>query len=116
MTTETTEKRETPFGPFRLLAGRHHEGGITYNRGDVFKSASDLLKHNRGHRKFELLAETPQVQQTAPTSTLTSEPTDELSGRTVAELRAMAEEDEIDLGGATKKEDILRIIREAYNG
>ena len=41
---------------FRLLAGKHHEGGRTYDRGDVIETDNDLSVHNApGAIKFELL-------------------------------------------------------------
>lgn len=43
---------------FRLLAGKHREGGVTYDRGDVIETDNDLSVHNApGAIKFELLGE-----------------------------------------------------------
>lgn len=43
---------------FRLLAGKHSEGGRLWVRGDVFESKSDLLKLNTPtSRKFEQVSD-----------------------------------------------------------
>ena len=90
---------------FRLLRGIHNEGGKTYKPGDVFDSASDLGRHNRGGGiRFEKLTEAVPISET-PTN-------DDLSRMTVPSLRELAEREEIDLGQAVLKDDILETIRE----
>ena len=106
---------------FQVLHGRHSEGGMLYERGDVFESKSDLNKLNggshdtqkflrmaddakpKGGKEVAFMNETPVVEEEA-------EETVDLSSKTVAELRELAEEEEIDLGEATLKADIVEII------
>ena len=40
---------------FKLLAGRHNEGGKVYKQGDVIETDNDLSKLNNGGQKFERL-------------------------------------------------------------
>ena len=37
-------------GRFRVLMGKHHEGGRTYQTGEIVESKSDLLKLNASER------------------------------------------------------------------
>lgn len=49
---------------FRLLAGKHVEGGRTYVVGDIILSDSDLLKFNQpGAVKFELVGDRRSYEQ-----------------------------------------------------
>jgi len=83
---------------FRVVAGYHNEGGETYGPGDIVDSASDLNKHNKQEAiKFEQVGEVLSSQ-------------DELKQHTVAELQDLAAEEEIDLGDATKKAEIVEVI------
>jgi len=103
---------------FKLLAGKHNENGVTYSRGEIITTAGNLLKHNRGSRKFEFLDET-EDEVTEPVTDeeeYEEEEDDGLDASTIAELRAMAVTDGIDLTGKTSKNDIIATIREAYAG
>ncbi len=83
---------------FKVLAGHHNEGGKTYGPGDIVDSASDLNKHNKQEAiKFEQVGEVLSPQ-------------DELKQHTVAELQDLAAEEEIDLGDAVKKLEIIEAI------
>ncbi|MHC4686854.1 MAG: hypothetical protein ACYTEW_21470 [Planctomycetota bacterium] len=85
---------------FKLLRGIHSEGDRTYHPGDVIDSASDLSKHNRENStRFELLPG-------GATGVA-----DGLESMTVAQLRQHAEAEEIDLGDATKRAEILALCR-----
>jgi len=89
---------------FKLLSGIHNEGGNTYYAGDIIDSKSDLLKHNvsGSSPRYEKAAEsTPSSVQSR---------TDQLDAMTVSQLREFAEAEEIDLGEATKKAEILAVI------
>ncbi len=109
---------------FQLLDGRHAEGSTTddlgrkvqkiYRKGDIVDTDKNLAKqfNSPGCIKFRKLADGEQVVETEAGSTLA----DEYSKMTVADLKALASEEGIDLGNATKKDDIANIIRLAYNG
>ena len=86
---------------FRLLRGVHNEGGRTYKVGDVIDSASDLSKHNKDVVRFEPLSEGSLGGHSG------------LESMTIAQLKQHAEEEEIDLGDATKRSEILAICQEA---
>ena len=93
---------------FKLLGGLHDQGdGKIYTRGDTVRSEKELDRL-MGSRKF-LRMETNTVVVDSPKPVAE----DEFSGMTVAELKKFAEEEEIDLEGATKKEDLLVAIRKA---
>jgi len=129
---------------FRLLAGCHSEGTdqdgkpITFRKGDVFESDYNLDKmfNSVGAIKFEALdgvqfksaledmsdeelaAEVVRRQEAKagnqPTSTEYQEE-DSLDSMTVRELKNFAEQEEIDLGNASTKENIIRVIRSSQN-
>lgn len=80
---------------FKLISGVHSEGGRTYLPGEIIESRSDLSKHNHfPDRRYEPVAEG-----------------DGFDSMTIAELKQHAEEEEVDLGMATKKAEILRLVR-----
>ena len=97
----------------------------SYRQGDIIESDQDLTafndKRNPNNTKFELVNEHGQALQSAtPQNYRPPAPTppaaivnDSLSSKTVAELREIAAEEEIDLGSATRKEEILEILRRA---
>ncbi len=74
--------------------------------GDIVESDTDLTKHNKaGRPKF---ARIPEVE---PIGDVLGPANDDLSTMTVSDLRAHAEEHQIDLGEATLKADIVEMIR-----
>ncbi len=107
----------------------------TWGPGDIVETNQDLGRHNTPGMtpKFELLEDKPQAglkelphqpppapaptQHTTPqanpnTAKVAFSPaSDKLDSLGVKELQALAAEEEIDLKGATKKEDIVRILR-----
>jgi len=92
---------------FRLIRGVHQEGGQTYVAGvdgqDVIETDKDLSKHNDSVRpRFQLIEEFAAVNQQTGS--------DVLRAKTIKELREFAMEEEIDLGDATRKEEIFNII------
>jgi hypothetical protein len=88
---------------FKVLAGNIVVGdGKTYNRGDLIQSEKELDKQF-GPKKFLRLEGLTQVVETP----------DAFEGMTVSELKKFAKEEEIDLGGAGNKEDILSVLRKA---
>lgn len=98
---------------FRLHRGVHNENGETYYGGDEFYSDKDLLKHNRGTKRFEKLSEesAPVAVAKPGESETDSEKLDKL--KTVVQLMAFAEERGIDLTGVELKADIIDTIRAA---
>ncbi len=106
---------ETPQVPaqkkYRLLAGKHNEGGVTYSPGQVFLSSKDVLKFNRGAKKFALVSaldDTPVIVPSTP-----QEVSDAFTDYTIEELRIIAEDEEIDLTGLTTKAEISKAIEAA---
>jgi hypothetical protein len=103
---------------FKLLRGLHHQNKRTYSVGDLIESTVDLAGR-LGKDKFERVLEAAEVAAVkAAANEAASVPTeavvdDGLSGKSVAELRAIAEAEEIDLGNAVKRNDILTVIRAA---
>lgn len=103
-------KPKTPFGKFQILHGTHTEWGKTYKRGQIIESMSDLDRFNKpGARKFRRLDALPEPITDVPVN---NKPTDTYDEMTIDELRAWAEGEEIDLGGATKKADIIKVLRQ----
>lgn len=88
---------------YQVLAGQHREGGKTYNKGDVVDSKTNLLRLNADglDPKFRRVEEDGNVAVA----------NDGLDEMTVDDLKAFAAEEEIDLGKATRKEDIVSAIR-----
>ncbi len=123
---------------FKLLRGRHAESVSTnnpeqpgetklviFNKGDRFESNSELDKkfNSSGSVKFERLDDDAKVSSsvnvaanagalignTSPAPGLDNADVD-LQNKTVAELKAIASEFEIDLGQASKKDDIIKVL------
>ena len=102
--------------------------GHVYRAGDIVDSSSDLgaLFNQQDAIKFERVNASGQVirqvvmpkrnRPPSPSPQLTTSGSDGLDDMTVADLRKHAEEEEIDLGSATRKEDILKEIRKALVG
>lgn len=92
---------------YKILTGVHYEGKgadgkpLAYYRGgpngDTFQSEADILRHN--------------VPGVAPRFELVGESVDNLETQTVKQLRELAEAEEIDLGAASRKDDIVAAIR-----
>jgi len=106
---------------FKVLRGQHSEGGETYRAGDVVDSASDLNRHNSpGAKKFEQLeggvADVPSASPPATPAVEdedSGEESDDLDDMTVVQLKTFAEEEEIDLAGVSRKDEILSTVRAA---
>lgn len=128
---------------YKLLRGKHAQGffpkghpfagqPITYEPGDIIESPNNLLGSNgnmdartlgKAHLgdKFELVTDDRAV----PTDKINAKPaTDEeeaagqgddgLDKMNVTDLRKLAEGDDIDLGQARTKPEIIAAIRAAY--
>ena len=110
---------------FRILRGIHSEGGQTYGVGSVVDSKSDLGRFNsspdepRFERVFSDPEETraaamagcPELQPKAAAVAEQPAAKDAFDGKTVEELRGLAEEMEIDLGKARTRDQILAVLR-----
>lgn len=97
---------------FKLLNGLHDQGdGKVYRRGDVVNSKQDLEKRF-GPAKFQRVADPAQVKEEEPVASAPVSVQDEFSDMTVAELKQFAASEEIDLGSASRKDEILAVIRE----
>lgn len=107
---------------FRMIRGRHSDTTGRYIKGDVIESDIDLAAkfNSPGSIKFVKVSDdTPATDPSAKKSDLPdvdSEDEGEIpaqySNYTVAELRTIAEDEEIDLGGATKKSEIVAKLEE----
>lgn len=109
---------------YRVLAGKHHVGtGVNrkvFKAGDIVTTDSDLMQFNQpGAAKFEVVDSVGRPKTNKPVekriqskATVPDIPLgDGLGDMTVNELRAMAEEEEIDLGSASRKDEIVKAIR-----
>jgi len=116
---------------FKLLRGIHSEGMDAGNRpciyepGDIIATNNDLQRHNVNGMlpRFELLTndspapkpeaipkKIPPIEQAQP-----KQDDEGWEKMTMAELRSMAAEEEIDLGGVTKKADLIVVIKGALS-
>ena len=109
------------FGTFRLLIGIHQEKDVNgvqqvYRSGDTFDSCSDLTKLNASGmgKKFELLqrTETATMEPTVEPEDIKSTE-QELNKKTITQLREIAEMNDIELGGARTKQEIIEKLLEA---
>lgn len=111
---------------FRILRGKHNQGErhpdgrpVIYARNDVVESETDLCKLNAGMatKKFERVDDsTPLTNPDAAGKSVPSPETvdpneDTFNEMTVAELRQFAEQEEIDLGKARTKDEIIAVLR-----
>lgn len=99
---------------FQVLRGVHHEGGKTYygrhkGKGDVVDSKSDLSKHNPPPES----GIPPRFKRVEGSAVVQEPPDDGLGVMTVAGLEDLAAEEEIDLGQATRRADVIAAIRAA---
>ena len=111
---------------FRVLHGRHVEGKTpdgkqrTYVQGDIVDSQSDLTCFNSpGAIKFEKI-ESGRMPENTPAlagspATVAEKENDGLEAMSLAELRKMAEEEEIDVKTAKTKDQVIATIRAAFN-
>jgi hypothetical protein len=94
----------------------------SYKAGDIIESDQDLTVFNDAGNpqniKFELVNEYGQaVRDTVPVKPSQGRPAspveDTLESKTLSELKEIAAEEEIDLGSATRREEILDILHRA---
>ncbi len=96
---------------YRINSGSFCYKGVTHDAGNVFDCDLNLRDRNiPGVSERYTLVE-GSVDEIGG-GTLNATLDDPLGEKTIAELKAFAEEQGIDLGEATKKQDILVILRE----
>lgn len=112
-------------GRFRVLVGKHSEGGKIYGKGtpngDIVDSKSDLEKLNTAAgKKFERIGKkrpTPASQVAAKGEEESyedeGESNDGLEDMTVEELKEVAETEEVEYASGSRKADIIAAIRES---
>lgn len=89
---------------FRVLNGSHRAKGQTFSKGSIVESTIDLVKLH-GRDKYEL------VSSNSETASLQEPEGDDYDHMTVAQLKEVAEQDEIDISGAKNKAEIIAILR-----
>ncbi len=115
---------------FRITSGKHVEGTEpnlrTYvardQKGQLREGFSDIIETDKpldelfGTDKFRRLSEETETlePEEAPSPQETSD--GGLDEYTLAELKELAGEENIDLGGATKKVDVLVVMERHYQG
>lgn len=116
----------------RVIAGRHVEGGRRYKTGDIVVSKTNLAEryNTPGAIKFEFLGtatptqavqareaaepvekkfqEPAKVEEVVEEQSTTEQ--SDLSTLTIEKLRELATEEEIDLGDAVRKAEIVSAI------
>lgn len=98
---------------FKILGGSLDVGdGEIYQRGDIVHSEQELDKRF-GARKFQRLDPTSNFVSSPEVTVAENASADDLEDMTVAELKRFAADEEIDLNSATRKEDILAVLRKA---
>lgn len=104
---------------YLLKSGMHvtgrGAGRRVYNPGDVIETDTDLTRFNvpNAPPKFEVVHGDAVAAAAKKGFETVGVPADGLDAMTVADLRAMAAEEEIDLGGAATKAAIVAAIRAA---
>lgn len=122
------------FKKWLVVSGSHRQNHKSFKKGSQFITDADMTKYNTltYAPKYKLLGEATEAEilqfqaekgfsgDSAPehieeeeTEVSSIPPNDSLEAMTVAELKTLAEDEEIDLEGATKRNDILQRIREA---
>lgn len=105
---------------YMLMSGLHSEDGKTYTPKDVIETGRDLTKFNSPGLppKFELLDENNRpVQQhwrDEPVAQDDNPVVGTLRQMTVEQLREVAADEEVDLGDARLKEEIVKLIADAH--
>jgi len=96
---------------FRILRGRHIEGGKTYTKNQVFESKSDLLLQNGpGSLKFELVPD-----KAVPTLDDEDEDSDgpDLHKMTKAQLQTLLEEKGVEYDSTDTKAELIARLEDA---
>jgi len=118
--TEATKQAPTQVYKFLLERGSHVQADIKtgenvmYHKGDTFESTIDLRKFNiPGATKFRLIEGFEENLTAASQTTQPQNSEDTLNSMTVAQLRELAAEEEVDLSTASTKKEIIEAIQSA---
>lgn len=120
------------FKKWLVVSGSHRQNHKSFKKGSQFITDADMSKYNTltYAPKYKLIGEATEEEilqfqaekgfngesKSEPieeSETPSIPPNDSLEAMTVAELKTLAEDEEIDLDGATKRNDILQRIRDA---
>lgn len=105
---------------FLILAGEHiHDDGLQYATGSIIETKSDLVKkfNSPGSEKFRRVEDSAPVtiptnrNSIAPEGVVQKTAEEIFDEMDVDELRKFAGENKINVGKATSKEDLVRIIK-----
>ena len=96
---------------FKVLAGKHTEGGKLYGVGDVVDSKSNLLKFNRKHCPPKFAKATEEDEQQAKSGAMSRS---KLGRMSKEDIQVWAEEEEIDLTDCTTRKAMLERIEEVH--
>lgn len=116
---------------FQVLRGSHYEQGKRFVRGDIFESLTNLDRMNSpGSIKFQKMPDgtplkggepvgsfnTTNEQSSVQASTNVVTPdTEELESMSVAELKQMAEDYELDFKSSVTKAELVNLLSEALS-
>jgi len=108
-----TKSEELPMRTFRLLRGKHINGGKTYKKGDLIHTTADLARFNCGPGSMRYQEINP-VEEVAPAQSETPAPSPQEENSntdyTLEELRIIADDEEVDITGLTTKEEIVKAM------
>ena len=114
----------TKLKQFKLVRGIHRQGGVTY-------ASKDFQKQDKSGNTFTDIVESEtDLAASLPHKFISLEDAEAMesetelddngdpkfSEMTVADLKAFADENDIDLDGASTKGDILQTVLDAWNG
>lgn len=98
---------------FRVKAGSHIENnGKAYKAGDTFEANVDRVAQF-GHDKFERVHDFDQPSQGGVVTKTVFVTEATLKGMTLAELQSLAAEEEVAIGNAKTKEELVKVLKGA---
>jgi hypothetical protein len=115
---KATAYKDLPIvGAFKVLRGKHIEGGMVYETGEVVESKTDLFSLDR--KKFGRVAKRRKAAELAPEeeedldeeTTAAEEP--DLSTMTVSELKAFATDRGLSVRSNATKAELINAIQSA---
>ncbi len=116
---------------WQVRTGKHMaNSGATFKAGQKFitKENLEIFNTDKDNPKYIDLGEVSEKEYldwfakqgatatndgSTAVDTSTKQPEDSLEAMTVADLKALADDEEIDIHGLTRKDDILKAIRDA---
>lgn len=100
---------------YQLLRGTHQDATGTHEPGAIVESEIDLVAKqgaDRWRRVSSNFTSPASSQPSVPPTQVPKVEDDGLDELTVAELRQYAEENELDLSGKSRKDEIVQAIRD----